>query len=143
MEVPMRFTVLACALLAPFTLHAAGVTQDRPEAGSKLPEKGDTITVKGCISGSTIEGQESGLIYRIKGDKGLITHISKEHKGHVDEVTGILKSSLRMGGGKSKRIGNTTISIGAAESRNTPAVQEVNPTLEAKTIKHLPEICRK
>lgn len=128
-----------------FVSVAALAAQDRPEEKSakKLPEKGSTITIKGCVTGSSsLQDDETGLTYRLKGEKGLLKDLGREHKGHMDELTGILQSSLLMAGSKSRRIGNTTISIGAAESRSS-GPRELNPIFEVKSLKHLPVLCTK
>lgn len=140
----MRSPALAFALL----ISMASVplpAQERPaeKRSDKLPEKGSVMTIKGCITGSSqLQDDETGLTYRLKGKKDLLKDVGREHKGHVDELTGILQSSLLMGGTKSTRIGNTTISIGAVESRNT-GPRELNPIFEVTSLKHLPVLCTK
>ena len=132
-------------VLALLVSVAALGTQESPaeKSKNKLPQKGSTITIKGCITGSSsLQDDDTGLNYRLKGDKALLKDLGNEHKGHVDELTGILQSSLLMAGTKSKRVGNTTISIGAAESRNT-GPRELNPIFEVKSLKHLQAVCTK
>jgi hypothetical protein len=133
-------------VLALFVSVAALGAQDPPaekKSKNKLPEKGSTITVRGCVTGSSsLQDDETGLVYRLKGDKAVLKDLAKEHTGHVDELTGILQSSLLMAGTKSKRVGNTTISIGAAESRNS-GPRELNPIFEVKSVKHLQAVCTK
>jgi hypothetical protein len=135
--------LLACALFAVLVVHAASAAQDPPRDQTKIPERGDTITVEGCLDGSTIKDIDTGLTFRLKGEKALIKQLGKEHKGHMDKLTGVLKSELRMGGVKGKRVGNTVISIGGAEARTSPGAmqQELNPVLEVKTLEHLPGVC--
>lgn len=113
------------------------------QSTKKVPEQGATMTIKGCVTGSSsLQDHETGLTYRLKGEKKFLKDLAREHKGHVDELTGILRSSLIMGDSKSKRIGNTTISIGAAESRNS-GPRELNPIFEVTSLKHLPVLCTK
>lgn len=138
----MRHAALVFAL---FVSVAASPAQDPAveKRTSKLPEKGSVITIKGCVTGSsTLQDDETGLTYRLKGKKALLKDLGREHKGHVDELTGILQSSLLMSGTKSTRIGNTTISVGAAESRNS-GPRELNPILEMTSLTHRDVACTK
>lgn len=140
----MRSAAFAFALVISLAFVPLGA-QDPPveKKSDKLPEKGSVMTIKGCITGSSqLQDDDTGLTYRLKGKKALLKDVGDEHKGHVDELTGILRSSLLMGGTKSKRIGNTTISIGAVESRNT-GPRELNPIFEVTSLKHLPVRCTK
>ena len=139
----MHTTAMICALISLFTLSSGGAPQDRPEPKPKIPEKGDTIVVKGCLSGSMLQDSESGRTYRLKGEKGLMKVLTKEHKGHMDEVTGELKSSLLTGSTRSKQVGKTKISIGVADTRNTGVADEYNPVLQVKSFNHLPGECAK
>lgn len=139
----MHTAALTFALMSIFALHSGGTPQDRPEPKPKVPEKGDMIVVKGCLAGSMLEDSEGGRTYRLKGDKSVMQLLTKEHKGHMDEVTGELKSSLRAAGGRSKQVGRTKISIGVAETRNTGGADEYYPVLEVKSFKHLLGVCSK
>jgi hypothetical protein len=134
-----------CTLLGLLTLPIPIAGQDRPADPTKPPEKGSTITIKGCIVGSSsLHDAESGLTYRLKGEKAFLKKLGEEHKGHVDEITGILQTSLQMGGTKGKRVGNTVISIGPAEPmRSSPTPREINPVLEVKSIEHTAILCVK
>src|SRR5688572_13898894 len=97
MESPMHALVLAAAVaLAP-------ALQEKPAA--KTPQKGDSVLVKGCLRGNSLESTETGivnsdatmmtaLVYRLTGDKATLKSLRAEHDGKVVEVTGILKSKL-------------------------------------------------
>lgn len=121
------------------------LAQSQPEQNkNKIPEKGDIIVVTGCVTGSsTLEDLESGRIYRLKGAKGLLKQLAKEHSGHIQEVTGELQSSLRMGGTKIGQVGRTRITIGGAESRNTGAPTELHPVLSLRSFEHTARPCPK
>lgn len=140
----MRNATCLCALLVA-ALYVPLAGQDRPRDPNKPPDKGSTITVKGCVVGSSsIHDAGSGLTYRLKGKKDFLKMLGEEHKGHVDELTGVLQTNMRMGGVAGKRIGNTTVTIGAAESMNSPMTpREINPILEVKSIEHLGLPCTK
>ena len=138
-EIPMPIITTAGVLLSLF------LAQPPPDQNkTKIPEKGDIIVVKGCIAGSsTLEDLESGRIYRLKGAKALLKQLTKEHAGHVEEVTGELQSSLRMGNTKIAQVGRTRITIGAAEGRNTGAPTELNPVLSVRSFEHTAISCPK
>jgi hypothetical protein len=142
----MRSTVLALALgVLLFSAPAVRAAQDpeKQDAKARIPQSGDTITVTGCIAGSTIQDLDTGYTFRLKGDKALLKSIDKEHKGHSDELTGVLRSSLQTGDMKSRQVGRTTITVGMSESRAGGAPRELNPVLEVKSITHRPATCEK
>ncbi len=131
----MPTTIIASVLLS--VLSVQSPPGEKPEQKTRLPEKGDIIVVTGCIAGSSmLEDRESGRIYRLKGPKGLLKQLWKEHAGHIDEVTGELQSSLRMGNTKIGQVGRTRITIGASETRNTGAPTELHPVLSVRSFEH-------
>lgn len=136
----MRSSIVALAL---GSLLASGAGQDKPEGTAKIPDIGDTITVTGCIGGQTIQDLDTGYTFRLKGKKALLKEIEKDHKGHSDELTGILRSSLQAGAMKSTQVGRTRISVGMSESRAGGAPREMNPVLEVTSIVHRPAVCQK
>lgn len=128
-------------------LALTGSVQQEKSAG-KLPEKGDTIIVKGCLKGSSLEATETGvvdaedrmmtaLVYRLTGDKDLLKKMRKEFDGMVVEATGVLKSTLPAGETAGATIGKTRIRIGVGSSHiGSPATAEANrsiPVLEVKS----------
>lgn len=137
MSLPVALVALA---LAGF------VQQEAPSA--KIPKKGDTIVVKGCLKGSSLESTATALpdsdatmpttlVYRLTGDKALLRQM-KQHDNKAIEVTGILKSTLPPSTGISgKTIGKTRITIGVGSSHvGSPASAEANrsiPVLEVKS----------
>ena len=137
-------TIILGALLGAISLQPPVTGQERP-VQTGPPEKGATITVKGCVAGgSALHDEATGVTYRLKGKKDVLKRLGDEHKGHIDEITGVLRTDMKMGGTKSKRIGNTTISIGAAESMGmSSAPRELHPVLEVTSIEHLPLLCVK
>lgn len=114
--------------------------QRGPESKAKPPAKGTAIVVSGCIRDSTIEETGTGRIFRLTGDKKTLKELMQSHDGHVDDVSGVLKSELLQTMERSKRIGKTRISIGATESRNTPA--EGFPILSIKSFEHTGGMCK-
>ena len=120
-----------------------------------LPQRGDSVAVRGCIVGGTIESNDtevrdssgkygSFVTYRISGSKKVTDPIKKEHDGHADVLIGTLKSDLpETNSPKSTRIGNTRITIGAGEqSRTNPNAPHAIPVLDVKEIEHTGVTCR-
>ena len=135
------------AILVALALALSGpLQQERP--ADKLPQKGDTIIVKGCLKGSSLESIETGLVdaearmmtalvYRLTGDKNLLKQMRKEFDGMVIEATGVLKSTLPAGETRGATIGKTRVRIGVGSSHiGSPASSEANrsiPVLEVKS----------
>ena len=131
-------------VIALFLTVSAG--QEGP--GTRIPQKGDTVVVKGCFKGSSLEATETAvaeteavlaapLLYRLRGDKALLKKM-KQHENKVLHVTGVLKSTLPQStaiGGKT--VGRTRITIGVGSSQvGSPAHAEANrsiPVLEVKS----------
>src|SRR5262245_16788140 len=77
---------------------------------ARIPKKGDTIIVKGCLRGSSVEhasviredaegkredvDEVPSYTYRLQGDKKLLKDLRDKHDRKVVEVKGILRSSL-------------------------------------------------
>jgi hypothetical protein len=135
------------SILLLFIALAGAIQQEKPAA--KLPQKGDTIVVKGCLKGSSLEATETGilnseatmmtaLVYRLTGDKDLLKQMRTEHDGQVVEVTGILKSKLPAANEeRGMTLGKSRITVGIGTPHvGSPATAEVNrsiPVLEAKS----------
>ena len=130
--------------------------QDRPTDSSSGPKRGDTVTVRGCITAGTIESREtevsdstgkySGFVtYRLTGNKKILKPIKDEHDGHADVLTGRLKSDLpNANTPRGKRIGNTRITVGVGEPpRTDPREPAYMPALEVKEIEHTGLSCRR
>lgn len=128
--------------------------QEKPLEPSSGPKRGDTITVRGCIVGGTIESSEtevrdstgkySGFVtYRLTGEKKALKQIKQEHDGHVDILTGVLKSDLpNENTPRGKRIGNTRITVGIGEQpRTDPRAPQFMPALQVKEIEHTGASC--
>jgi hypothetical protein len=128
---------------------AAG--QEKSSA-AKPPKKGDTVVVRGCITGGVIEAGELSskdgaythlmpYDYRLTGKKEIVKMVKEEHLHHADRVTGVLKTDLpteRKGG--TGRIGNTSIGIGMSPSQGY--TERPLPVLEVTSIEHVDVRCR-
>jgi hypothetical protein len=117
--------------------------------GPDLPKRGDTVIVTGCVSKGRIESNDMKVkdreasfdrfvTYRLTGDKKVLESLKKEHEGHVEELTAVLKSELPID--EHKRIGNTNIGIGLP-GRNDPGMPSY-PVLEVKSAEHTAKTCQ-
>ena len=117
--------------------------------GPDLPKRGDTVIVTGCVSKGRIESNDMKVkdreasfdrfvTYRLTGDKKVLESLKKEHEGHVEELTAVLKSELPID--EHKRIGNTNIGIGLP-GRNDPGMPSY-PVLEVKSAEHTARTCQ-
>jgi hypothetical protein len=138
-------TIRLCLSL--IMLVAVGVlgAQDR-----KLPKKGDTLVIRGCLRGSSVESAETrtvdaegetktedlvpSLTYRLQGKKDLLKELKDKHDRKVVEVKGILRSELA-GSGLGTTVGNTRITIGvdARTGSGGPRNDQAIPVLEAQS----------
>lgn len=118
-------------------------------AGTDLPKRGETVIVTGCVSRGRIESNDMKVkdrdasfdrlvTYRLTGDKKLLESLKKEHEGHIEELTAVLKSELPID--EHKRIGNTNVGIGLP-GRNDPGVPSY-PVLEVKSAEHTAKSCQ-
>ena len=146
----MNTVVFLLALVAIGT-----VPQER--APAKPPQKGDSIIVKGCLKGRSLESTETGLVdgdssmmtslvYRLSGDKALLKKMREAHDGSLVEVTGILKSTLPPAGDMyGTTIGKTRVRIGIGNPNvGSGANAEANrslPVLEVKNYEGVPVKC--
>lgn len=140
-------------LLAAFVPQAAGqeqttAGQNREEQETKPPKRGDAVIARGCLRGSVLENATldspdfTGVFtYRLTGDKKTIEKIRKEHDGHMDVITGKLKTDLPWSPDQGKKIGNTRVVIGAAPR---PMAQESPsmPVIEVASFEHTDMSCR-
>ena len=146
----MRTALLFVALIIP-----PGVIQDKPEAEVKPPQSGDTVVARGCLSGATLDSSEiSGrdkkdnetrytefVTFRLTGDKKVLQEIRSNHSGHVDLVTGELRSDLAKLGTLGKSVGNSRVTIGVGRGMS-PEPPPPMPVLKVKSLEHTGVTCR-
>ena len=139
----MGATVLLLVLAA-----LAATTQEKRDP---LPKRGETVLVTGCVSRGRIESHEMKVrdreasydrfvTFRLTGDKKVLDDLKKEHDGHVEILTAVLKSELPVEG-QQRTIGNTRIGIGLP-GRNEPQGPPSLPVLEVKSAEHTAKSCR-
>ncbi len=121
---------------------------------AKPAEKGDTITVKGCLDGGALVATESGaldstgllaagLTFRLTGDKAVLKELREKHDHKVVSVRGVLKSDLPRQEGQSRSVGRMRITIGGANPNpNSPHAESRRslPVLEAKSFEAVADI---
>jgi len=111
---------------------------------ARLPKKGDTVLIKGCLRGSAVEAAElmtvdaedsrhyvegvPALTYRLHGEKKLLKTLKDKADRMIVEIKGVLKSELSHSG-LGTSIGRTRITIGV-DPRSRNAAQPM-PVLEA------------
>ena len=109
-----------------------------PNSKVKTPAKGDSVVVKGCLMGPTLQSTETvstddtgtlstPLTYQLKGDKKLLKQLRDENDGKLVEVTGILKSVLPQDSAiHGKTMGKTKVTLGIG----APSAQRGAPAAE-------------
>lgn len=109
-------------------------------------DKRPVVVVRGCLQGSELKpAADTDRVqverYRLKIPKSLRSAL-KEHEGHEEELTGVLtRSSTRMGGSNTKRIGDRTkITVGTSEDR-IGSDQAGTPQLEVRSFAHVAPVC--
>ena len=129
------------------------LAQEKPPEA--VPKRGDVVTVRGCISGSTISSSDievrdstgkysTFVTFRLTGNKKVVNPIKKEHDGHVDVLVGTLKSDLpETNAPHGKRIGKTRIIIGVGQQSGRDSQRyEPMPALDVTAIEHTGVTCR-
>jgi len=140
----MRIPFAALFVIA--ALPAAAAAQS-DEARPRPTRKGDTLMVKGCLSGTSLQATETsatdsaailagGLMFRLTGDKDLLKDLRAKHDRRLVEVRGILKSDLPRQDVQSRNVGRVRIGVGApspAAGRPDAEAKRALPVLEVKT----------
>jgi hypothetical protein len=131
-----------------------GQTQE-PRDKEKLPDKGDSVLVKGCLNGTILQATETSVVdstgilseplsYQLKGDKALLKKMRDNHDRHLVEVIGTLKSSLQGIQVRGKQVGKARVYIGmgpTADQRRAAEQGTEQPVLEVKSYEGEPTVC--
>ena len=148
----MRF---ACSISHASLLRHLAAAQTAPQ---KPPKKGDTIIIRGCLHGSSVEQadlmvedaegevtrneQVPDMTYRLDGDKNVVKELKDKHDRMVVQVKGILRSELSRSG-IGTDVGRTRITIGADPRNPTRGAEQPLPVLEAKSFEPTTVSCGK
>lgn len=149
----MRCAIVVCVFLT--ASGAAARAQQEKEAPASAMKKGDTVALKGCLTGAVLEvsdlgttdmtGELSrGVTFRLTGDKKLLKQMRAEHDRKLVQVEGVLKSDLPQQMGQSKKIGRMRITIGAPSARPGSPDAEARrsiPVLEVKSFEGSTTAC--
>jgi hypothetical protein len=150
-----RFGILLVTSLMGSTAVAGRAQQAAPH--DKVPERGSTVLVEGCLSGPTLSATSTSLsdetgklsspyTYQLRGDRNVLKRLREEHDGHIVKVTGVLKSHLPGAETHGTKIGKTSIVIGVAPGTGSPSAassaREALPVLEVKSYEGLSTRCR-
>jgi hypothetical protein len=136
------------------TLPAVQNEGDKP----KIPKRGDTIVVKGCLEGPLLRSTETSILdqtghlatpltYQLRCDKKLLTQMRDKHDGYVIEVTGELKSTLPQPAGRGVQVGEGRIVVGmgatpAGAADRMSQASESLPVLSVKSFDGTSIVCR-
>lgn len=146
------FSLLCALVMAGAVCVAQG---QEPRDKEKLPDKGDSVFVKGCLKGLILQSTETTVVdstgilaeplsYQLKGDKNLLKKMRDSHDGHLVEVTGTLKSSLQGLQVRGKQMGKTRVYIGTGPTADPSRPTDrgpVQPVLEVKSYEGQPTVC--
>jgi hypothetical protein len=148
----------ALLVLAFLPLHGVGLhdTQTAPPH-ARVPRKGDTITVKGCLLGSMLQSTETqaadgtpfpvtAYSYQLKGKKDLLKELRGKHDGFLVALKGELKSMLADEATFGTQVGNTRVVVGG-DPRNPDqgmrGMEQTQPVLEVKSYEGSTVSCRR
>lgn len=141
----MRNALLLVTLVALAGAVGVGAQQDVKQPP---PKNGDTIVVRGCLNGPTLESADAGpvdggsilppdLTFQLRGKKDILKDLVAKHDGQMVEITGVLKSNIQGSAPPGRKIGNTRIVIGVQSATRdraaAPSPQELLPVLEVKS----------
>ena len=133
------------------SLVMAGV--QTPPSPSSQPSNTQTITVRGCVNGRSIQTpakpNDRDLLataptYRLKGSKAVMDAL-KEHDGHEDEITGTtqIADATKARVAKEKKIGRGRVYVEAGNDRQPGGIESTeNFTIDVSSIVHLKPTCR-
>ena len=153
----MRRTILTLTALSLVAILPVAAQQAAERTPSGPPAKGDEVVVVGCITGPAVEaqetrhvGQETGIdraiTYRMSGKKDLVKRLREDHDGHLEELTGVLRSALPDASQqRGAQIGRTRIFVGGSSGRRSPMDNAMPaqhlPVLEVKASRHINGRC--
>ena len=137
---------------------ACAVSLVAQTAPQKVPKKGDTVIVRGCLRGNSVEQadlmveesegetrrneQVPVLTYRLEGDKSVRAESAPKdkHDRMVVQVKGVLRSELTRSA--MVNVGRTRITIGADPRNPSQGVDQPLPVLDARSFEPTTVSCK-
>ncbi len=133
------------SLLAIFAAPARGQQPPSPSSRSS-----NLVTVRGCVDGrvltttddSGIADSDSSHRLDLTGSKEMMKRV-KEHAGHLEEITGVLKNADAAGTTsiKEKQVGSKGRAYVGVGHDDPPPVEAVRPSIQVRDITHLADRC--
>jgi hypothetical protein len=127
-----------------FAVNAQEVVGPQGDGTPKSPKQSDLVTVRGCLSGSTLTTAFEPRQFQLSSSRELRALLDK-HSGHTEEITGRLKSGNPAGGTviKEKRSSKGRVYIGVG-TRSSAASEGVTlPVIEVRSVTHIENECGK
>jgi len=116
----------------------------------------DLVTITGCVIGSRFKPSRDSLNdlpasvlgaseWVLSGKKELLQQIRRDHDGHLEEVTGVIKipqgPDQTTGQVRSKDVGKTRVTIGQRESTGWIKETPQPITIRVDSFRHLETRC--
>jgi hypothetical protein len=114
------------AVLAAVVVVASAQDEKKPQDNSRM------MVVQGCVNGSTLNVHHGDMgrgsvsapydRFMLRGNKDLMKKLTKDMKGHLVEVTGIMVDpAQKQGGGKTVPVGSkSTITVNQRDVSRLP-----------------------
>ena len=144
-------------LLVTLVAMACAVSLVAQTSPQKVPKKGDTVIVRGCLRGNSVEQadlmveesegetrrneQVPVLTYRLEGDKSVLKALKDKHDRMVVQVKGVLRSELSRSA-MGTDVGRTRITIGADPRNPSQGVDQPLPVLDARSFEPTTVSCK-
>ena len=132
-----RFTSVLCV--------AVGVQGTNP---STQPKQSDLVMVRGCLHGLTlttlaaVDFEADPRVFQLTANKDLAAQL-KQHAGHVEEVTGVLKAGKDTGATRVKEKRGTNVRVYGGFGTRTSQAESPSAisTLEVRSVTHIQDGC--
>ena len=132
-----RFTSALCVVV--------GVQGPTP---STQPKQSDLVMVRGCLHGLTlttlaaVDFEADPRVFQLTANKDLAAQL-KQHAGHVEEVTGVLKAGKDTGATRVKEKRGTNVRVYGGFGTRTSQAESPSAvsTLEVRSVTHVQANC--
>jgi hypothetical protein len=135
-------------VITPLALAFALISSSQSDVVIKSRDS-NPITLRGCLHGKTLKVTRSDdplgpetRSFRLHLSKALTTAL-REHEGHEEAITGLLRNTARSMSGTKSRVmngGRTKVTVGAAEERNA-GPDEGPPQIDVSGFRHIADLC--